>query len=53
MKSKKTLKQIKLNKLGKEELDRRSMNSLKGSANCKECPFLTGSGYYWDSATSR
>ncbi len=51
MKQKKTLKKIKLDKLGKEELDRRSMNSLKGGSNCKPCPFLAGAGYYWDSAT--
>lgn len=47
---KKTLEKIKLNKLSKNELDRRSMNSLKGGSSCKACPFLTGSGYYWDSA---
>lgn len=51
MKSKKkTLEKIKLNKLSKNEVDRRAMNTLKGGSNCKACPFLTGSGYYWDSA---
>jgi natural product precursor len=49
MKSKK-LEKIKLNRLSKDELDRRSMNSLKGGSNCKTCPFLSGPGYYWDSA---
>mgnify|MGYP003376744034 CR=1 FL=1 len=50
MKSKKKkVEGLKLNQLSKSELNRRAMNSLKGGSNCKACPFLTGSGYYWDS----
>ena len=46
---KKLIKDVKLNKLGQKSLECRVMNSLKGGS-CKPCPFLTGSGYYWDSA---
>ena len=46
---KKLIKDVKLNKLGQKSLERRVMNSLKGGS-CKPYPFLTGSGYYWDSA---
>lgn len=43
---KKTLSKVKLNQLSKEELDRRSMNALKGGHSCSCRAFLREA--YWD-----